>query len=367
MKICIVSRFFFPEISPRAFRTTELAIELAQQGHDVLVVLPDLGVDLSFFSREYNITFKYYGKLSWKGFQFGNGVIGSLLQRIQFRILNSAIDFPHTELFFKVKDFLKDKNGFDILISIARPHPIHWGVARAITKNPTLSKTWIADCGDPFTGATVDKFKKWFYLRWIENWAFKKATFITIPIHSSITAYSHRFRNKIRIIPQGFRMDENISTLLRPEKVVPSFAYAGSFIPGLRDPRLFMNFLLKQNIDFRFYVFTNSKEILADYITKSNGRIKLMKILPRDELLQFLKGMDFLVNFDNNTAVHSPSKLIDYAITQLPILNITNKLEEEIIAEFLHGNYHNRYVVENLDQFNIKNVAKQFLELHTKN
>ena len=40
-KILIVGRTFFPEQSPRSFRTTELAIELAKQGHEVHVLLPN--------------------------------------------------------------------------------------------------------------------------------------------------------------------------------------------------------------------------------------------------------------------------------------------------------------------------------------
>jgi len=32
-KILIVSNAFYPEISPRSFRTTELAKELSRQGH----------------------------------------------------------------------------------------------------------------------------------------------------------------------------------------------------------------------------------------------------------------------------------------------------------------------------------------------
>ena len=39
-RILIVGRTFFPEQSPRSFRTTELAKEFARQGHQVEVLLP---------------------------------------------------------------------------------------------------------------------------------------------------------------------------------------------------------------------------------------------------------------------------------------------------------------------------------------
>ncbi len=40
-RILIVSRYFHPEMSPRAHRTTELALELDRTGQDVEVALPD--------------------------------------------------------------------------------------------------------------------------------------------------------------------------------------------------------------------------------------------------------------------------------------------------------------------------------------
>jgi len=363
LNICIVSCFFYPTISPRSFRTTELAIEMAKRGHSVLVVLPEITKELEEFRSNYGIRFEAFGKLTWSGIKFGSGKIGNLLQRIQYRILNSAIDFPHSQLYFLVKRYLKNKSGFDLIISIARPHPIHWGVASSISKNKSLSKTWIADCGDPFTGATVDSFSKWMYLRNVENWAFDKCDYITIPIETSRAAYSEHLSDKIRIIPQGFRMDEVIEMEPRPVPDMISFAYAGSFIPGIRDPRPFLEYLLTLETDFRFYVFSNSKDLIAEHAQRSNGKIVLMTTRPRVELLKFLKGMDFLVNLDNNTEIHSPSKLIDYAITGIPILNITKNFNKSVVNEFMQGNYSNRLNNIDVNRYNIKVVADQFLQL----
>ena len=39
-RILIVSRSFYPDNSPRAFRTTELSKEFARQGHHVTVITP---------------------------------------------------------------------------------------------------------------------------------------------------------------------------------------------------------------------------------------------------------------------------------------------------------------------------------------
>jgi len=54
---------------------------------------------------------------------------------------------------------------YDLLISIAVPYPIHWGVAAvwAKDKSKNLAPNWIADCGDPYCFQENDTFKPPFY------------------------------------------------------------------------------------------------------------------------------------------------------------------------------------------------------------
>jgi hypothetical protein len=73
--------------------------------------------------------------------------------------------------------------------------------------------------------------------------------------------------------------------------------------------------------------------------------------------------MDFLINFDNNISVQSPSKLIDYAIVKRPVINILNRIEKDKIVNFINGNYSEQMPLENLEKYNIKNVAQQFISL----
>lgn len=73
--------------------------------------------------------------------------------------------------------------------------------------------------------------------------------------------------------------------------------------------------------------------------------------------------MDFLVNFDNNTGVQQPSKLIDYALTGRPIINVYGELDEKVILEFLAGNYENSYKTPNMEKYKIENVVDEFLSL----
>jgi hypothetical protein len=362
-KILIISRYFYPEMSPRAHRTTELVRELDRVGHDVELAIPETSYDYSTYLAGTGIKLSYFGSLRESSSWFGSGRLGALLNRILFRLLNLATDYPNGQLYFKVKSFLKGRSGIDMIISIAQPHPIHWGVAAARRKNPDLCQTWVADCGDPFSGSTTDTFKKLFHLRWLENRSFKYADFITIPIAGAIPAYHQRFHSRIRVIPQGFQFRELPLVKLNPEGVSPCFAYSGAFIMGFRDPRNFLDYLLGLEIDYRFYIFTRHGHMIKSYVDRSEGRIIIKDYVPRDSLISYLKSVDFLVNIDNNTGIHSPSKLIDYIQTGRPVLNIESQLNIDAADGFMKGDYSLKMDLPDIDYYDIKNVAQQFMNL----
>ena len=362
-KILIVCRSFYPEISPRSFRATELAKEFARQGHEVTVIFPTLGKDYSSFEKEYGLRIKNLGSLRCKPVELKGGKIEMLLRRGLRRITQVLFEYPDIELMFKVAKILKYEQGYDLLISVAVPHPIHWGVAKVWNKNNKIAKIWIADCGDPFMFARLDTFNKAFYFKYFEKHFCRKCDFITIPTEGARTAYYPEFHQKIRVIPQGFKFDDIKLEPFRKTHEFPQFAYAGSFIPGIRDPRPFLDFLSGLKSNFKFYFYTSHSSLIISYKKILKDKIEILEYIPRKELIRRLCSMDFLVNFDNNTNEQLPSKLIDYLITGRPILNITKDLDKDTVMEFLEGNYHNALKIENPDQYRIENVCDSFLKL----
>lgn len=364
-RILIVCRYFYPHISPRSFRATELAKEFARQGHEVTVLMLKQGRDYSEFESTYNIKIKDLGKLRFKNITLkGKGPL-LLFSRALRRVLSLIFEYPDIELMFKVAKALKKEKGYDLLISIAVPHPIHWGVAQAWKKNQTIAKKWVADCGDPYIGCKTDSFKKMFYFKYLEKWFCRKADFISVPVATAIPSYYPEFRHKIKVIPQGFYFDETVSesNVSAGKKDHPVFAYAGGFIPGIRDPRPFLDFLCSLKINFTFIVHTSSPELIKPYKEKLKHKLEIHDVIPREELLQNLRKMDFLVNFDNNTKNQIPSKLIDYAIIGKPVINITRNFNYEIVKEFLHGNFTHKMELPDTKQFHITAVCRQFLDL----
>jgi hypothetical protein len=359
-KILIVSRAFYPVIAPRSFRATELAKEFAREGHEVTVLTHKHNVDYNEFSSKYDIKIEdfLYGK--WKEIEGRNIVIRG------FRfLLKHLFLYPDIQLTPLLKRALKKKTGYDLLISIAIPYPVHWGVALAKRKNKSLCKVWVADCGDPFMGNKERTFRYPFYFQFLENWFCKKPDYLTVPIKEAIKAYPSFCRKRIRVIPQGFNFNKSNVAVQRTENPYPFFAYAGNLSKDFRNPSQFLEYLCANNDKrFKFVVYTKSLSTVEPYKIRLGDKLEIRDYVPREQLLEDLGKMDFLVNIENAYCVQSPSKLIDYALTQKPILSIKpNALNESVVLEFLNCNYKNKLVIDNIEQYNIKNVAEQFINL----
>lgn len=362
-KILIISSVFFPRNSPRANRATELAKEFSRQGHEVLVIANLGSFDYTDFKNEFNLNIKDFGKM--KFVDISSDLIqvkSNLLKKISSRLFNNLFEFPYieyTQKTYKVINKLECK--FDLLISIAVPYTIHWGVALAKGRVDNFAKTWVADCGDPFIGNP--NLKKPFYFKYIEKWFCKKTDYISVPTENSRQGYFKEFSNKIKVIPQGFRIEEYQNLPLYIPNKVPTFIYAGALYKNLRDPRPFLDYLLKFDLDFKFIIYTNNEDLIKDYLILFKGKLIIKKYIPRKKVIEEFAKADFLINFNNKEAVQTPSKLIDYSISARPIFNISNSKDFKYLKYFLNGNYERFKYEIDIEKYNIKNVCNSFLDL----
>lgn len=367
MKIVIISQNCFPYISPRANRATELAKELSKQGHDVnlYALLGDL--DYEKYCNDYSINFKKLGDSKYGLYNNANKRNNNIIYKIITKFGGKYLEFPKIELKRFTYNILKKENDIDLLITIAHPHTIHWGAAKYVKKNKGKIKNWIADCGDPYMLNPFVKYPS--YFKYVEKKWCQLCDYITVPIDEAKDAYYPEFRDKIKVIPQGFCFEENRLPDYTPNKV-PTFAFSGIFYKDLRDPIKFLDYLCTLKTDFKFIIYTNCTEhtlevfSLNKYKAILNDNLVIHSFVPRSELLKELAKMDFLINIKNNSGVQQPSKLIDYAITNRPILEITSEFSEiTIFKEFLNKDYHNARKIENIEQYDIRNVVNSFLAL----
>lgn len=359
MKILIVSGSFYPVNSPRSFRTTELVKELSKDGHDITLYIPQYNYDYTDFFKSYPLNIKYFNRTIEKRRYIGINII----DRIIFHIRNRFFNYPECKILPKVKKAIKKESNYDVLISIAVPHAIHWAIGYLYKRGHKIAKKWIADCGDPFMLTDSGKYRPPFYFKWGEkNWC-RLCDYISVPTETSYKGYYPEFKNKIKVIPQAFNFEE-VKLNKYIQNKVPTFAYSGVFIPEKRDPRPILDFLEQSNIDFKFIVYTKQHNMLQEHKKRLGDKIEIREYIPRLELLKELSTVDFLLNIENGTNVQTPSKLIDYALTKRPILSIDcNNIDTEKFYQFLNGNYSQQYIVNDIEKYNIKNVVKQFLNL----
>ncbi|HEX8041744.1 MAG TPA: hypothetical protein VF490_21500 [Chryseosolibacter sp.] len=365
-RILVVSKTFYPINSPRSFRATELVREFSRQGHDVTVLTVRNDGVHDTFEKNYGVKILPLGRLRFGSFDISNGGrVVTLVKRIVNRVLNLLFEYPDIQLMFMVRNALKREGGYDLLISIAVPHPVHWGTAWAVASNAAIAKTWVADCGDPYMGEKTDSFRKLFYFKYFEKWFCRKADFVAITNLNMKDNYYPEFHHKIVEITQGFNFEETTGRLptYKPNGK-PTFAYAGTFIPGARDPSAFLTFLVESDFDFRFLIYTPQRHIVQPFVERGKGRIEIMDLVPRTELLKILRTMDFLVNISFDVKVQSPSKLIDYYLVGRPVLSLqSNEVSSKVITKFLHGDYTDHFVFHDYEKFRIEHVCSQFLEL----
>jgi len=213
-------------------------------------------------------------------------------------------------------------------------------------------------------GVTLESFRFPFYFAFLEKWFSRKADYLTVPTEGAIPAYYPEFHKKIKVIPQGFNFEEVALEKEVKNNSIPNFAYAGGVSnSGVRNPKKIIQHLIDKGADFRFHIYsTSNPAILQAYVDKEPNKIIVHNPLPRKDLLVELSKMDFLLNLDNNVAHQKPSKLIDYALTKKPILNLIGEKPDYIlIDEFLNRNYSNKFIVSDIDNYNIKNTSAFFV------
>ncbi len=293
-----------------------------------------------------------------------------LFRKILKRLASMLFDYPSVELVFKINRALAKQKGYEVLISIAVPYAIHWGVAsRWSTKKPNENpaKIWIADCGDPYYGRQNDSFRILPHFAIVEKWFMRKADVISIPIEGARNRYFTEFHEKIQVIPHGFRFPERtqLPTKKDTDITCPYFIYSGDMGTVLHQSRALFKALRAIPDDFRFRIYTQNidfvKQEANDLIQA--GKIELFTYIDRMELLEELAKVDFLVAFKPKHLSQVPSKLIDYSYIGKPILYFGIDGNVRDIYHFISGDYSEQLNKLDIEPFKIHNVVNQFLKV----
>lgn len=387
MNIIIVSYFFRPELTPRAFRTFELVREFCKQGHNVTLILPQKKIYSTIIYSHPNLNIIYtksIASIQDELYEKSPKVITQeqntrkVLKKFLPTKIIKKLFFWNSYYFSQINDkiFIKDtqqylskiNTTYDLLISISYPIETHLSTLIGILSNRKLRqiKVKVAEYSDPFS--TEKKYKIFWGYKIIDFMIGKLFNYIVIPtIHAQSSYALFKKERYIKVIPQGFDFSE-YKIHKYTKHTTPTFAYAGAFYTLTRNPKAFFDYLESLDIPFKFILFLvkenlETQKVVNDFISKNRDKIEVYFDTDRISLIEHLSKMDFLLNFENSTNNQVPSKLIDYAISNRPICSIsTTNNNFDTFMEFLDNNYANKTII-NLEDYDIKKVVNDFLKL----
>lgn len=369
MKILIISAHVFDKYSPRALRTKELYLALLKKGVEVDLICH------RYFNAE-NIEFQQNKDIidledinlpiiKPQGVFVIRKVISSLNA-----IASWLFEYPNIKYFFLLRRVFKKHplKGYDAIITIAQPYPLHWGLASfSNKKRKEIGKIWIADCGDPYSFNQNHIMRPVFYLRLVERWFMRRCDSVIVPIVEAKYFYYKEFNRKITVIPQGLSFPERLE-VHSPENLNNPivFGYAGNILAYSKRARHFLSFLNSVELDFRFIIFTDSTDFFRDNLSdEAFAKCIIHTRISRYTMLEILERVDFLIYFPYEKPGQQPFKLIDYSFLKKPIFNYQGNAEDyNIFYEFMDRNYNNKYKnVLDLENHLSDVVAAQFLGL----
>ncbi len=357
MKILLISPHFWPANDPRSNRWTALTQHWAEKGHELLVLTAKYGGQpTNQYRKGVHICRKAYKKP--EDFFFHPKQRHQARRKNRFQLLYrlnktfwKPLHWPDAsalwylparrEAFRMIKTFQPDR-----LISVALPITAH-AVALAVKKRyPKLP--WLADWGDPFSLQKLcppNNRRVYQHLNiWLEQQIFKQAETLTFTAETTLKAYVNLFPQasaKCQLIPPLINPEQDFSAFAKyqpPEKNQPlRMAYFGGFSPKLREPltalRLLQALLNRGGRSFTLQIYGRLPEPLIKQI-RAFSFVQYQGLISATEVVQKMAQADLLLSIGNRSALHLPSKSVEYLRAPKPVLHIQQVKNDPVMQVF---------------------------------
>ena len=377
MRILVVDYSYPPLVSPRAIRWSAIAENWAGRGHHIDLVCcfrPGLapyeevngvcvhrtgevitGALLNRFRTDRSATKvdmeKPPGPNSRGTARVKSG-LGTLGKWVYHRTWKSVY-WPDFACMWYVPTLAKSRrllsaNDYDALISVSDPFTGHLVGMRL--KGSQLRLPWLVDIGDPFCfrqGTPVNNSRLYRGLnRSVERKVFGRADAITVTTEPTMEEYADLFpesAEKIRVVPPLMSppaRDADDCPMFPQDRKV-RLVFVGTLYKNIRNPgfmlRLFAH-LLKTSLADRLelHIIGNVNDCgdcFEPYEQLLGTSIFLHGTLEHSAAVRAMEEADVLVNIGNDNAYQLPSKVVEYAATGKPILNLAG-LEQDGSAAF---------------------------------
>jgi glycosyltransferase involved in cell wall biosynthesis len=208
---------------------------------------------------------------------------------------------------------------------------------------------WLVDIGDPFCFAEDDLpnnrrlYGSWNYT--FERRVFNRADSISVTTRQTAAQYASLFpesADRIAVLPPlvSDHPASNGTAPVFPDDDKIRLMFAGSLYRHNRRPDFMLRLLnslletsLKGRLELHFFGNTeNCAESFVPYEHLLNDKIFVHGLVGRDRALLAMEESDVLVNISNNTRYQLPSKVVEYANTGKPVINVAG-IENDSSAE----------------------------------
>lgn len=357
-RVLVVTFSFRPLNNPRAFRWSLLCDRLAAAGLEVDVVTSWVPGSEAV-ERNQGLTVYRAGnrwiealRARFRGARAVAGVSApsgksSILEQARSGLVRSgllvwrSLHWPDASCLWywparRVVDCLMRASRYDAIIVVA---PAYTAVLVGMhAKRRQQDAGLLLDIGDPFSFlAESPPNNTWLYAalnRRMETAALAASSRVSVTNENVKERYAAAFpgiRKRLEVIPpmlslapaQGGRPD-----IFEPGR--RNIVYVGTLYRGLREPT-FLLALVEQarqlgameNVDLHFVGDVSAcAELIEPHRIASGGNLKVHGLVPRPRVAQIMNSADILINIGNESLTQLPSKVVEYAATGRPVINL---------------------------------------------
>ncbi len=269
--------------------------------------------------------------------------------------------------------WLKHSKPLDVVITISQPFSTHLIGLLLKLKNPKIC--WIADIGDNYsenpTNSLYPLFKP--LMKYYEKRILTKSDFIVFNSEFIKAYYLSKYlldSNKIHIIPNGSAIDFTHFYKLHSDHLILSYI-GNTYEPvrnGVRELGLLLQAFSMSGMDLeKIEIWLVGKQ--CDALIAFVQQMKWVKIFYCDsesELLTIYQKTNILLNFANINYPGLPSKLDEYKLSGLPIINFYFGSDDPAINYLGNEEHTLHYKLENLEPSMLISFIEKYRNFHFK-
>lgn len=350
MRILIISYFYYPDLTPRAFRWHAIAKELQMNGHEVHVLCsgsdPDGIMDGVVVHRVADFLLRGVKHAAPSGDAYsgmaGSTVINSFKKTLR-QIVRSLWrffywpDFACGWIFPAVKALreLQNNKQFDWIISSS--HPFSGHLVALLGRNAQgVTTRWLVDISDPYClmrePSPYNRLLYGWLSKCVEMRVIANADMLTVTTNSTAEIFGTAFpgcQTKTQVIGPLMSLPVTPPRTRQPDGVL-RLVYVGTLYRQLRNPAFLIDCVaaLRQAypnmpLEVHFYGALNDcGEQLLAYAKMPSPYVFIHGMVNRVKVQQAMVNADVLVNIGNDSEVQLASKVVEYMAVGQPILNI---------------------------------------------